>query len=61
MPSVHNRRIYAAALWSQGLRGHWPAHPGRQRLLSGFCSSARTFAPRFFQRMPRGVPPCASL
>ena len=38
-----------------------PARPGRHRLIFGFCTSARTFAPRFFQRMPRGIPPCASL
>ena len=25
----------------------WPARPARQRLLSGSCSSARSFAPRF--------------
>ena len=61
MPSVHNRRIYAAALWSQRLRGHWPARPGRQRLLFGFCTSARTFATRFFQHTPHGISLCASL
>src|SRR5436305_10871213 len=33
----------------------------RWRLLSGFCSSARTFAPRFLQTPPRGDSPCASL
>ena len=41
-------------LWSRELRGHWPARPGRPRLISGSCSSARDFAPRFFQRFPRG-------
>lgn len=34
------------------------AKPGplaqRSRLLSGFCSSARTFAPRFLQTSPHG-------
>src|SRR5437764_1879671 len=33
----------------------------RLRLVSGFCSSARTFAPRFLQTPPRGDSPCASL
>src|SRR6201994_455621 len=33
----------------------------RWRLVSGFCSSARTFAPRFLQTPPRGDSPCASL
>src|SRR6266849_9655133 len=33
----------------------------RWRLLSGFCSSARTFDPRFLQTPPRGDSPCASL
>src|ERR1700681_177695 len=33
----------------------------RWRLLSGFCSSARTFVPRFLQTPPRGDSPCASL
>jgi hypothetical protein len=33
----------------------------RWRLISGFCSSARTFAPRFLQTPPRGDSPCASL
>src|SRR5204863_7975491 len=30
-----------------GLRGFWPARPARLRLVSGSCSSARSFAPRF--------------
>ena len=30
----------------------------RWRLVSGFCSSARTFAPRFLQTPPRGDSPC---
>src|SRR4029077_19916575 len=30
---------------------HW-------RLISGFCPSTRTFAPRFFQTSPRGDSPC---
>jgi len=30
---------------------HW-------RLISGFCPSARTFAPRFLQTSPRGDSPC---
>src|ERR1700730_900855 len=33
----------------------------RWRLLSGFCSSARTFVPRFLQTPPRRASPCASL
>src|SRR5712671_1881643 len=33
----------------------------RSRLVSGFCSSARTFASRFLQTSPRGDGPCASL
>jgi hypothetical protein len=41
-------------LWSRELRGHLPARPGRRRLVSGSCSSTRGFAPRFFQRRPRG-------
>jgi hypothetical protein len=31
-----------------------PARPGRQRLVSGFCSSAHRFATRFFQPSPHG-------
>src|SRR5260370_1809718 len=33
----------------------------RWRLVSGFCSSAHTFVPRFLQTPPRGASPCASL
>src|ERR1700720_4024540 len=33
----------------------------RWRLISGFCSSACTFVPRFLQTPPRGDSPCASL
>ena len=33
----------------------------RSRLISGFCSSTRAFAPRFLQTPPRGGSPCASL
>src|SRR5438105_5314015 len=33
----------------------------RLRLVSGSCSSARTFASRFLQTSPRGDSPCASL
>src|SRR6202043_910309 len=33
----------------------------RWRLVSGFCSSARPFVPRFLQPPPRGDSPCASL
>ena len=33
----------------------------RSRLISGFCPSTRTFAPRFLQTPPRGDSPCASL
>ncbi len=45
--TLHDRRIYVALPWSRGLRGFWPARPARLRLLSGSCSSARSFAPRF--------------
>ncbi len=31
-----------------------PARPGRHRLISGSCSSARRFVPRFLQTLPRG-------
>ena len=31
------------------------------RLVSGFCPSTRTFAPRFLQTSPRGDSPCGSL
>jgi hypothetical protein len=34
---------------------HKPARPGRRRLLSVSCSSARGFATRFFQTAPRGA------
>ena len=30
----------------------------RSRLISGFCPSTRTFAPRFLQTSPRGDSPC---
>ena len=33
----------------------------RLRLISGFCSSARTFDPRFLQTPPRGGSLCVSL
>ena len=33
----------------------------RVRLISGSCSSARAFAPRFFRTPPHGRCPCASL
>src|SRR3954468_2179543 len=33
----------------------------RWRLVTGFCSSARTFVPLFLQTPPRGDSPCASL
>src|SRR6202008_4501671 len=46
-------RIYAASPWSRELRGYWPARPGRPRLLSGSCSSARSFAPRFLPTIGR--------
>jgi len=36
---------------SSPLVRHW-------RLLSGFCPSTRTFAPRFLQTSPRGDSPC---
>jgi hypothetical protein len=54
-------RIYASRLWSRKLRVHLHARPGFRRLLSGFCSSVRGFASRFFQPRPRGRAPCGSL
>jgi hypothetical protein len=33
--------------WPRELRGPLPARPARRRLISGSCSSARGFAPRF--------------
>jgi len=53
LPSLHDRRIYATAPWSQELRDHLPARPGRQRLLSGSCSSTRSFDPRFLPTIGR--------
>jgi len=44
-----------------GLRGTSPRSSGACRLVSGSCSSARTFASRFLQTPPRGDSPCASL
>lgn len=41
--------MYAASLWSRELRGRLPTRPGRPRLGSGFCTSARSFAPRCLQ------------
>ena len=35
------------ALWPLRLRGHLPARPAPPRLVSGSCSSACGFAPRF--------------
>ena len=52
-PALHRRRIYAASPWSRELRGHVPARPGWQRLLSGSCSSARSFDPRFLPTLGR--------
>ena len=40
-------------LWSQELCGHVPARPARKRLLSGSCSSARSFASRFLPTLGR--------
>jgi hypothetical protein len=58
--SVPPPLVVARALRSLA-RSPWPA-----RLLSGFCSSTRGFAPRFFQRQPHdwkhfGSPPGALL
>src|SRR5215469_4812495 len=39
---------------SSPLVRHW-------RLISGFCPSTRTFAPRFLETPPRGDSPCVSL
>ena len=44
-----------------GLRYHWLARPATAGLLSGFCSSAREFVPRFLQTRPCDRRPCASL
>ena len=46
-PSLHDRWIYAAAPWSREFCGPLPAHPAQPRLISSFCPSARSFAPRF--------------
>ena len=46
--------FYASAPFPRELRGHMQARPGLKRLASGFCTSTRGFAPRFFQRRPRG-------
>src|SRR5262249_16143212 len=44
-----------------GLRGFLHAHPLPLPSSSGFCSSARAFAPRFFQNPASRRSPCASL
>ena len=43
--------------WPQELRNPLPARPGRLRLVSGSCPSARGFAPRFLPTLghPRAV------
>ena len=40
--------------WLRELRGHWPARPGRLRLVSGSCSSAHRCVPRFLRPRHRG-------
>lgn len=40
--------------WLRELRGYWPARPGRLRLVSGSCSSAHRFVPRFLRPRPHG-------
>ena len=45
--------------WPSGLCGHVPARPARRRLVSGFCPSARGFAPRFLPTV--GRPSAAAL
>ena len=45
--------LQPSALDGYGLRCHWPARPAPVCLRSGSCTSARTFAPRFFQTPPR--------
>ena len=53
--------FYASrALMDMDFRDTLPA-VRRSRLVSGFCSSARTFAPRFVQTPPHGDGRCASL
>ncbi len=52
-PSRHDRRMYDADPRSRELRGRLPARPGRYRLVSGSCSSARSFAPRFLPTLGR--------
>ena len=39
--------------WPSELRGPVPARPARRRLVSGSCSSARGFAPRFLPTVGR--------
>ena len=39
--------------WPRELRGLMPARPDRHRLISGSCSSARGFAPRFLPTVGR--------
>ena len=51
---MHNRRIYhqwACWIWASSSSASLPATVG---LISGSCSSARIFAPRFFWAPPRG-------
>ena len=45
--------------WSRELCGSLPARPARQRLVSGSCSSGRSFAPRFLPTV--GHPPAVAL
>jgi hypothetical protein len=49
-----------ASLMDMDFAVRWPL-VRRLRLVSGFCSSTRTFAPRFLQTPPHDGSPCASL
>jgi len=52
--SIRDRRIYhqwTGWIWASQSLARSPATVG---LISGSCSSARVFAPRFFQAPPRG-------
>jgi hypothetical protein len=51
----------AAPLMDQHFVVEGPLVPAAAGLISASCSSARAFAPRFFQTRPRGRGPCASL
>src|SRR5439155_8262885 len=50
-PDRSRRRSHASWIWASQSNARSPATVG---LISGSCSSARVFAPRFFQAPPRG-------